>query len=273
MTPERPNAAYPTCISSVTLRVRDVPRVAAFYGGAIGLTVLAGATEDAVDLGTDDEILLCLRRTDARRPERRTAGLFHTAFLLPDRATLASWLRTATSRNMPVIGASNHGVSEAVYLTDPEGNGIEIYADRPEAGWRDAAGRLRMPSDALDVADLLAARGEPWTGAPVGTRIGHVHLSVRDIAAAESFWTGRMGLSVTTRYPDAAFLGWDGYHHHIAVNNWGVRGAPSPAEDAPGLAAIAFQGAALPAAGLRDSGTGAWLTTASADQPLSVQPA
>lgn len=273
MTTERPTPVHPTGIASVTLRVRDVPKLASFYGDAIGLTVLAGATGDAADLSTGDNVLVRLRRTDARRPERRTAGLFHTAFLLPDRAALASWLHTATPRKVPVIGASDHGVSEAVYLADPEGNGIEIYADRPEAGWRDAAGRLRMPSDALDVADLLAARGEPWKEAPIGTRIGHVHLSVGDVAAAVTFWTGRMGLSLSTRYPGAAFLGWNGYHHHIAINNWGVRGAPLPAEDASGLAAIAFQGGALPVEGLRDPGTGAWLTTASADQPMSVQPA
>lgn len=273
MTPERPTPAHPTGIASVTLRVRDVPRLAAFYGGALGLSLRAGATEESADLGTGVDVLLRLRRTEARRPDRRTTGLFHCAFLLPDRAALAAWLRTAAARDVAVVGASDHGVSEAVYLADPEGNGIEVYADRPKTGWRDAAGRLRMPSDPLDVADLLAVTGELWTRAPAGTRIGHVHLSVGNTAAAETFWTGPMGLSVSTRYPGATFLGWGGYHHHIAVNDWGVRGAPLPAEDAPGLAAIAFRGGTLPMDARRDPGTGAWLTRAAADQPPSVQPA
>jgi len=263
---------HPTGIASVTLSVRDVAQLASFYCKALGLTVRAGATEDAADLGTGEALLVRLRRTKARRPDRRTAGLFHAAFLLPDRAALAAWLRTATEREVPVVGASDHGVSEAVYLADPEGNGVEVYADRPEASWRDAAGRLRMPSDRLDIADLLAVKGEPWVAAPAGTRIGHVHLSVSNIATTETFWTGEMGLSVTTRYPGAAFFGWGGYHHHIAVNNWAVRSAPVPADDAPGLAAITFQGGALLREALRDPGTRARLTTASVDQPLSVHP-
>ncbi len=273
MTLERPTPTHPTGIASVTLRARDVPRLASFYGNALGLTVRAGATEDVADLSVGDDILLRLRRTDARRPDRRTAGLFHTAFLLADRASLAAWLHAASARNVPIIGASDHGVSEAVYLADPEGNGIEVYVDRPEADWRDAAGRLRMPSNALDVADLLAAAKEPWTEASARTRVGHVHLSVGNIAAAETFWTKEMGLAVTTRYPGAAFLAWGGYHHHVAINNWGLRGAPVPSDDAPGLAAITFRGEASLMEALRDPGTGARLTTASADQPLSVQPA
>lgn len=263
MTQDQPDAFHPTGIAAVMLRVRDVARLAAFYEITVGLTVLPGATADAADLGTDEDVLLRLCRTDEYRPEHRTGGLFHTAFLLPHRAALAAWLRSATDRKVPVIGASDHGVSEAVYLADPEGNGIEIYADRPKTGWRDAAGRLRMPSDPLDAADLLAERGTAWTRAPAGTRIGHVHLSVGDVAGAERFWTGQMGLSVTTRYPGATFLGWDGYHHHVAVNAWGVRAAPVPAVDAPGLAAIAFRGWPLSLEGLRDPGTGAVLSAAS----------
>ncbi len=165
-------ATAPLEIGRVTLRVHDMPRMADFYSRAIGLTPLSQDGEQAT-LGAGDRALVTLI-ADPSAPARapREAGLFHTAFLLPDRAALGRWLHHAASTRLTIQGASDHKVSEAIYLADPEGNGIEVYVDRPRATWTGADGAIRMTTDPLDLESLAAAADGPWQGAPDGTVVG-----------------------------------------------------------------------------------------------------
>jgi catechol 2,3-dioxygenase len=210
----------------ITLSVHDLESVGAFYQHAVGLHLLAGDTNHT-DLGIGNHVLLTLRLDPgARRHSSREPGLFHTAFLLPHRADLGRWIRNAIDSRIPVAGASDHGVSEAVYLADPEGNGVEIYVDRPRPTWRWNNGEVGMPSDALKIEPILeAAQGTSWAGFPDGARIGHLHLQVGDIVAAEAHYRDVLGFSVTSRYPSGTFYAVDGYHHHLATNVWNSRRA------------------------------------------------
>ncbi|WP_306030624.1 VOC family protein [Stappia sp. MMSF_3263] len=220
-------AAAPMRIGRVRLAVRDLERVSGFYRDALGL-VLAEDRGETHLLGAGGTPFLELHGDPAlQATPRGGAGLFHTAFLLPARADLGRWLAFAAQAGLRVQGASDHKVSEAVYLADPEGNGIEIYADRPPAGWTDSNGDIEMSTDPLDVESLLAeAAGTRWAGAPAGTIVGHVHLQVGDTAEAERFYAGLLGFDIAKRYPGASFFGSGGYHHQLAGNIWNSRGAP-----------------------------------------------
>lgn len=227
-------------IDHVALTVRDLPGMTAFYRDAIGLTLLARDGETA-RLGAGGRALLELRRDPAARSrDPRQAGLFHTAFLLPDRPALARWLRHAADSGTRLTGASDHGISEALYLDDPEGNGIEIYWDRPASGWTRNGDRIQMVSHRLDLNDLLSAADAPWTGAPEGSTVGHVHLQVGDLAQAHDFLAGDLGLTRTFDAPGGAWYGWNGYHHHFAGNVWNSRGAGRREPGTTGLADIAI---------------------------------
>lgn len=229
------HATAPLRIGRVQLRVRDPETMAGFYQRVLGLAELDRAA-DRIVLGRGDMALLELLVDPAASPRNpRDAGLFHTAFLLPSRADLARWLAHATRLGVPLQGASDHIVSEAIYLADPEGNGIEVYADRPVAQWRDAAGQVRMATDPLDRADLLAARTGEWAGFPEGGSIGHVHLQVGDTDAADIFYRDILGFDISCRYPGASFYGSGGYHHHLAGNVWKSRGAAVRPEGTGGL--------------------------------------
>lgn len=233
----------PLRIGRVALTVRDLGAVGAFYRDAIGLAELAGDGESLL-LGAGDRALIELRRDrHVRERSPRDAGLFHTAFLLPTRGDLGRWLRHVADRRVAVEGASDHLVSEAIYTSDPEGNGIEVYADRPSAAWpRTDDGLIAMRTDPLGVDDLLRAAGdEPWRGAPNGTTIGHVHLQVGAVAPADGFYNGVLGLDVTARYPGASFFSSGGYHHHLAGNIWNSRGAAARTEPTTGLADVAIR--------------------------------
>lgn len=213
----------PYHIGAVTLRVHDLPGLTAFYRDAIGLAVIAD-TPDSASLGVDGEVLVRLEQ-GGMRPSS-PAGLFHLAILLPSRADLAAWLHHAATARIPLDGASDHLVSEAIYLSDPEGNGIEIYRDRNRAEWPRRDGAITMATERLDLEALLReARPEPWQGMPAGTRMGHIHLRVGDTAQAEAFYAGALGFALMVRYPGASFLASGGYHHHIAGNVWNSRGA------------------------------------------------
>ncbi|KAB0677747.1 VOC family protein [Aureimonas leprariae] len=232
----------PLAIDKVALIVRDLDRVADFYRDVIGLAELRRDGESRA-LGAGDRVLLELRR-DAHARERspRDAGLFHTAFLLPTRGDLGRWLRHMAEKRLPLQGASDHVVSEAVYLADPEGNGIEIYADRSRAAWTWTDGLVAMRTDRLDTDALIRAAGsEPWQGAPAGTTVGHVHLQVGAVEPADIFYNGLIGLDVTARYPGASFFSSGGYHHHLAANVWNSRGAAPRAEPTTGLAEVAIR--------------------------------
>lgn len=226
-------------IDHVALTVRDLPGMTAFYRDAIGLTPLGGDGETA-RLGAGDRTLLELRRDPAARPrDPRQAGLFHTAFLLPDRAALARWLRHAADSGTRLSGASDHGVSEALYLDDPEGNGIEIYRDRPASDWTRTGDRIEMFTRRLDLDRLLADADAPWTGAPQGSTVGHVHLQVGDLDRADGFFAGDLGLTRTFDGPGGAWYGWDRYHHQLAGNVWNSQGAGRREAGTTGLAEIA----------------------------------
>jgi catechol 2,3-dioxygenase len=229
----------PWHIGVVTLAAHDSARLAAFYQEAIGLTVLAESA-DTITLGVDGVALIAIQSApDARRRTPREAGLFHTAFLLPSRADLGRWLKHAAARNLLLEGASDHLVSEALYLSDPEGNGIEIYVDRPASAWTWRDGQIAMATERLDL-NALAADGEgDFAGMPNGTRIGHIHLQVGDMVAAEAFYGAALGLDLTTRYPGGSFFSSGGYHHHIAANIWHSRGAG--ARDLPSTGLAGFE--------------------------------
>jgi len=208
----------------VGLKARDAEGLATYYQDVIGLKELV-RRENAIVLGAGDRELLEIEQFSAARPDDpRSAGLYHTAFLLPSRGDLARWARQAADRHIPIAGASDHLVSEAIYLTDPEGNGIEIYADRPPESWRWNGPKVVMTTERLDVADLLSELQRDnriWDGAPENTVIGHVHLRVGDPTQAERWWHENLGLETMARYgPSAVFLASGGYHHHIGANSW-----------------------------------------------------
>jgi len=222
-TADLPPEAAPLTIGGVTLAARDLPRLASFYAALLGLEPVPEGAGLRCELA--GATLRLLPAPDARPERGDEPGLFHTAFLMPDRAALAGWLHHALALGVRLDGASDHGVSEALYLSDPEGNGIEVYADRPRALWPRPpapAEGVAMVTHRLDLQDLLAAA----TGAamePRATRIGHVHLRAGDLAATEAFYRD-LGLEVMQRMPRASFLASGGYHHHVAVNSWGSRG-------------------------------------------------
>ncbi|MBO9123705.1 MULTISPECIES: VOC family protein [unclassified Rhizobium] len=228
-----------TSIGKVTLTVNDLDQVSAFYQEAVGLHLLH-SDPSMVRLGVEGKTLLELQRDKAaRRRSPREAGLFHTAFLLPSRADLGRWVKHAMKTRPPVVGASDHSVSEALYLSDPEGNGVEIYADRPILSWEWKDGLVDMPSDPLDIDALITASGSgEWKGFPEGSTVGHVHLQVGAIPAAEAFYRDVLGFAVTSRYPGGTFYGADGYHHHLATNIWNSRGAAPRDYPSTGLANI-----------------------------------
>ncbi|PZN96400.1 MAG: glyoxalase [Hyphomicrobiales bacterium] len=213
----------PFHIGAVTLRVHDLAGLTAFYRDGIGLRVIEQRAAFST-LGVDGVVLVRLEE-GATRPTS-PAGLFHTAILLPSRADLADWLAHAALTRVVLEGASDHLVSEALYLSDPEGNGIEIYRDRPRADWPRLDGAIQMATDRLDAERLLAeAVSTAYAGMPSGTRIGHIHLRVGDTAELERFYAGVLGFDVMVRYPGASFLASGGYHHHIAGNIWSSRNA------------------------------------------------
>lgn len=222
-----------THLGRVRLQVADLDRSIAFYENVLGLRVIRrGADSASLGPHSEDHEIVHLRHLSTARPvpRRGLLGLYHFAILLPDRASLGRFVA-----HLGAIGAyagmSDHFVSEAVYLTDPDGLGIEVYADRPRDAWKYDEGQLHMTTNHLNVEDLVrAAGGEPWRGMPRGTVLGHVHLYVNDIDEAESFYHRALGFDkVVWSYPGALFMSAGGYHHHLGTNTW-AKGAP-PASD------------------------------------------
>jgi catechol 2,3-dioxygenase len=242
-----------TRVGAVHLTVADLERSIAYYTRAIGLQLL-GRDRAVARLGSERDELLVLYEEPGARPVEGHTGLFHFALLVPDRRALAAWLGHAIDDRVQLTGASDHLVSEALYLRDPDGHGIEIYRDRPRDEWpRDGDG-VRMASDPIDVADLLAAADgeatERFAGVPAETRMGHVHLHVADIDETEAFYRDVLGFDVTAHLGDqATFLAAGGYHHHVGANVWAGRGASPPP---PGSAALRHASVVLPDAAERD---------------------
>lgn len=223
-----------THIGRVKLQVSDLGRSVDYYQDVIGLRVLhrSGHVATLGPHGDDTALIELHERKGAHMvPRRGLLGLYHFAILLPDRAALGRFLQHVADLGLSP-GMSDHFVSEAIYLQDPDNLGIEIYADRPRSEWKEENGQLTMMTEPLDVRSVLHAGGDqPWTGAPAGTRIGHVHLHVGDIPQAESFYHAALGFDKTVwSYPGALFLSAGGYHHHLGTNTW-ARGAPSATED------------------------------------------
>jgi catechol 2,3-dioxygenase len=237
----------PMRIGMVTLRVRDLDKVADYYRDAIGLTVMQRSATSA-RLGSGGVALLDLeRREGAAREARNAAGLYHTAFLMPTRKDLARWLVHAAKNRIPLSGFADHLVSESVYLDDPEGNGIEVYADRAPELWKWEAGSVAMATDQLDIDGLLALTATHTTSyatAPDNLRIGHMHLRVGDLEQADRFYSGTIGFAPTRKRSGAAFLSSGRYHHHLAINVWQSAGAGPRDDTATGLAWFSLEVAA-----------------------------
>jgi catechol 2,3-dioxygenase len=236
----------PMRIGMVTLRVRNLDLVADYYRDAIGLTVMARTAMGAL-LGSGGVRLLNLqRRESAPREARNAAGLYHTAFLMPTRKDLARWLVHAAKNKIPLSGFADHLVSESVYLDDPEGNGIEVYADRAPETWKWDAGSVAMATDQLDIDGLLAltdTRTTNYPKAPDDLRIGHMHLRVGDLEQADRY-SATLGFDPTRKRSGAAFLSSGRYHHHLGLNVWQSSGAGPRDDTATGLAWFSLEIAA-----------------------------
>ena len=225
-------------LGSVALTVSDLAQSLSFYQERIGLT-LRKRDGDVAYLGTAERELLVLHENrDSRRVKAR-AGLYHFALLVSSRLELAKVLTHLADTKTALQGLSDHLVSEAIYLSDPDGNGIEIYRDRPRDEWRTKDGALQMDTIAMDVDGLLAElahRPSAWTGLDAATVMGHIHLHVADLDRDETFYKDVLGFDLVTRYGTAAsFLSAGGYHHHIGMNTWSRAGTIAPPPDATGL--------------------------------------
>ena len=237
-------ASAPVSVGRVGLRAKDVDALAAFYRDVVGLRELS---RDAatITLGAGGRPLLVLESDKAlNADDPRSAGLFHTAFLLPARADLGRWINHAVENRIPIDGASDHLVSEALYLTDPEGNGVEIYADRDPGEWPSENGQLKMATLPMDIAGIRgsAQPDSRWQGFPDNSIVGHVHLRVGDPVTAEDWWNNEMGFDTIVKYGrDAVFLSTGGYHHHIGANAWQSRGAGRRDPGRTGLSWVEMQ--------------------------------
>lgn len=231
-----PGIAPAARMGHVHLTVADLARSLEFYERAIGLQVTAREGGRA-RLGVGDEQLLELTEVPGARPAPRHTGLFHFALLLPSRHDLARWLGHAVKNELELTGASDHLVSEALYLRDPDYHGIEIYRDRPKSEWQRDGDGVKMATLPLDLRDLLATLEDdepPFQHMAPGTVMGHVHLQVADIPSTEAFYANVVGMDIQARYGgEASFLSAGGYHHHLGANTWNSRGAtPAPRDSA-----------------------------------------
>ncbi|HEX2164188.1 MAG TPA: VOC family protein, partial [Thermoanaerobaculia bacterium] len=230
--PEGPRLPAATAVGSVHLQVADLDRTLGWYGEVLGFAAHREGPAAALGVPGGGRPLVHLRARPGARPAPRSGrfGLYHFAILLPDRADLGRFVRHL-GRLGHDAGMADHAVSEAIYLRDPDGLGIEVYVDRPRDAWRTRGRELVMTTEPLDADDLVAAGGEaPWSGLPAGTAIGHVHLHVGDLARADAFYRSALGLDKTVwSYPGALFFSAGGYHHHLGTNTWSP--GPAPAED------------------------------------------
>lgn len=236
-----------TQIGHVRFQVSDLDRALAFYRDLLGFQQAgengSGAALSAT--GKPPYQIILAARPGARAKPRGTTGLYHMAIRYPSELELARTFEQLVSHRWPFQGFADHLVSEALYLADPDGNGLELYVDRPRQEWRREGGQIAMATEPLDVEALLAQAAAdplPWTGTHPQTDIGHVHLHVSNLAQAEAFYRGILGLEVTQRgYTGALFLAAGGYHHHVGVNVWSGVGAPPPPPDAAGLLSFALR--------------------------------
>ncbi|MEK4193872.1 MULTISPECIES: VOC family protein [Paenibacillus] len=228
-----------TQIGLVQIRVSNLERSLTFYQNVVGLSVLRQTGREVEMTADGQNVLLILREIENARVIRpnSVAGLYHFAILVPDRPSLGLVVRNLISSGIEV-GQGDHLVSEALYIQDPDNNGIEIYRDRPKSEWKyDAEGHVMMSTDPVDVDGLLAAsEGLSWNGLPAGTVIGHVHFHVGNLNKAKAFYVDLLGFELTANYGSAAmFISAGGYHHHIGLNVWAGQGAPAAPADTVGI--------------------------------------
>ncbi|WP_161883584.1 VOC family protein [Deinococcus alpinitundrae] len=246
--PSMPDSALPALLTlrpdAAELSVSDLARSVAFYQTVLGFSVLS-QTAGQAELGVTGAgwPLLVLHALERPAPPQRASGLYHFALLLPSRADLGRFLGHVAGLGVR-IGASDHLMSEAIYLNDPDGHGIEVYRDRLRSEWPYEAGsqgqQLKMATDPLDVQGVLDSAGTTlWTGLPVGSVMGHLHLKVSDQPASSRFYQA-LGFELMTEFPGASFLAVGGYHHHLGVNVWESRGAGPPAPNTPALQLAQF---------------------------------
>jgi catechol 2,3-dioxygenase len=235
----------------VHLTVSNLAGAVDYYRDAVGLDVLEDGAGRA-RLGAGDRELLVLVEEPGARSGRGYTGLYHFALLVPERRQLAAWLAHAARDAVPLVGLSDHDVSEALYLADPDGHGVEIYCDRPRETWEGQVGD-RLTTMPLDVDSLMSELDDPastpFDGLPAGTVMGHVHLKVTDIPSSVGFYRDVLGFDLTAQLGEqAAFLAAGGYHHHVGANTWESAGSPPPP---PGTAALRHASIVLPDNGAR----------------------
>lgn len=238
-------------ISSIQLRTSNLARLREFYVDVLGFE--PGEEEgDILELFSDidqDPLVTIEEYPEATpRPEFST-GLYHVAFLMPNRTELARILARLAEKRYPLQGFADHGVSEAIYLADPDGNGIELYADRPQAEWPMKKGELEMFTHPLDLENLLSEIGDvasEWDGIHPETTVGHIHLQVSDLSKSGPFYHGILGYDIVQKnFPGALFLSTGGYHHHIGLNTWNSNGALAPPIGSAGLVRFSVETADL----------------------------
>ncbi|HKW15080.1 MAG TPA: VOC family protein [Candidatus Krumholzibacteria bacterium] len=236
-----------TRIGYVHLRVRDLERSLAFYLDVLGFKLVSGGGHTATlsATGRGPGLLVLTARKDAPARPPRATGLYHFAIRVPNRRALAMMIRHLEDMQWPVQGYADHDVSEAVYLADPDGIGIEVYADRPRDEWPLRNGQVEMVTEPLELDRLMRELDSwpgDWEGLDPATDIGHIHLRVSDLQSAEDFYNRVLGFDVMQRdIAGALFLAAGGYHHHIGVNTWASLGAPRPPADAVGLISFGVQ--------------------------------
>lgn len=233
---ERPFFQPPSVyVGEVVIQVTDLQRSLQFYREIVGFQYVKETKGKAV-LSADGNtpLLTLVQPADVTEKQERKTGLYHFAILLPTRKDLSSFLRHLVEKGLP-IGASDHLVSEALYFSDPDGNGIEVYRDREASQWGWQEGKVAMATEPLDGKGLLAVSDEKWSNLPAETIMGHIHLHVSELEKTEEFYVEGLGFDVVTRYPGALFISTNGYHHHIGANVWNGAGAPPPSENSVGL--------------------------------------
>lgn len=231
-----------TQMGSATLAVASLTRSIDFYTTVLGLAVLnepapSGAQDAWLGAGTTP-LLHLIEINPARRQPAYSTGLYHVAIRVPTREDLGRVVLNLARTEYPLGGASDHLVSEALYLDDPDGNGLEIYRDRARDQWQWDGSQVRMGTVRLDINAVVASVPDPdapFTGMPDGTDIGHMHLRVGNIPKAEAFYVGVLGFDVVFRMPTALFISAGGYHHHLGMNTWQSSSAPPPPPDSVGL--------------------------------------
>lgn len=258
-------ATTPVSVSRVGLKARNADALAAYYRTIVGLQEL-GRDGETITLGAANRPLLVIESDPAAKPDDpRSAGLFHTAFLLPSRADLGRWINHAVAEKILIEGASDHLVSEALYLTDPEGNGIEIYVDRPRQDWKWNGSQVAMATERMDVPGVIGsvpAGDAGWQGAPENTVVGHVHLRVGDPNEAEDWWHDNFSFDTAAKYgSQAVFLSSGGYHHHIGANTWHSAGAGPRDPGCTGLSWVEMRSANVASASSHEDPWGTVICT------------